>query len=244
LRYRLVVLTHGDSAPLARTLSSFGEMVSPAPNDVIVGIDAEDTAAAERIVHDALLGWPREKAVGAITISLGGHGCCVAVGALWRFARRPGHDYVFWLEHDFLFERPVDLRELAAVLDAQPHVAEMTLVRQAVGTEPDPGGFIATGPGWYHPRETRIEGQGWPGDVPIGAVERTAPWLEHRRNFSLNPSLIRRDFIERNDWPAGAGCEHVFSAQVVEADPEATFGLWGDGEPWVSHFGEHDGHGY
>ena len=44
----------------------------------------------------------------------------------------PGPDFVFWLEHDFVFVKPLDLAPLMEVLDAHPTLAQMQLMRGAV----------------------------------------------------------------------------------------------------------------
>ena len=54
-----------------------------------------------------------------------------AIRAAWaQVADRSTVDYVFHLEADFEFRRPVDLAGFATVLAARPHVAQMALVRQ------------------------------------------------------------------------------------------------------------------
>jgi hypothetical protein len=154
-------------------------------------------------------------------------GFCAATRAAWEHARWPGVEWVFWLEHDFLFKQYVDLRELAAVMEAREHLKQMALMREPVGAEIEHGGFVPMHPGAY-----------------VGRAEGDARWLETQRNWTTNPSLFPRSFAVENDWPTEAQCEGHFGFQVREREPDATFGLWGEGEPWVEHIGVRTGHGY
>jgi hypothetical protein len=134
---------------------------------------------------------------------------------------------VFHLEDDFIFERDVDLEAMRSVLDEQPYLAQMALLRQP----------------WF------------PGEVRAGGIVERDPeeytqisdgeheWLEHRLWFTLNPCLYRRELCE---LPRKTGHKHEwhFSRQLCR-DETVRFGLWGSGEPWVRHIGEkRNGRGY
>lgn len=126
--------------------------------------------------------------------------------------------FVFHLEDDFRFRRPVDLGELAAVLLHHETLAQLALRRQPWNpTEVAAGGVVEANPEDFTDREG---------------------WLEHRRFFTTNPSLYRRDLMRRG-WPTGAASEGRFSADLF-ADGY-TAGYWGaraSGE-WVEHIGHH-----
>ena len=136
---------------------------------------------------------------------------------------------MFHLEDDFTFNRDVHLEALANVLDWNPRVVQLALRRQPLGHETAAGGFLHHDPAAY---EQLNHG--------------TLAWIEHRRFFTTNPSLYRRQLLVDHEWPAGDQSEGAFTARLLE-DPETRFGYWGSagsGE-WVHHIGdERKGHGY
>lgn len=135
-----------------------------------------------------------------------------------------GQRWVFWLEDDFTFDRPVPLGQMAATLDADPTLTQMALRRQAwFPAELEVGGFVEQNPDAYT-------------DTPWG--------MRHGLFFTTNPHLVSRSFLIENEWPKRAGSEMAFSRQVL-TDGRAS-GYWGPrtAEPWVQHFGERTGSGY
>jgi hypothetical protein len=161
-----------------------------------------------------------------------------AIASAWtRLATASTADYVFHLEADFVFTRPVDLADLVEVLDARPQLAQMALVRQAWNAqEQAAGGVIACHPESYHPARD-----------DTGRL-----WLEHTLFWTTNPSLYRRQLCTLG-WPDGKQSEGHFTRQLLQdgmgavPGPLVRFGYWGrttDG-PWVEHIGvERKGHGY
>ena len=220
MRYLLTVLTHGpDFSYLERTLEAFAEHVTPPPTDAVLVVDGPYSP-------------PVEALPGARRLVLGPEqvGFCVATRACWTEGAASDADYVFHLEHDFLITRPVDLHDLAVVLDANPTLAQMALIRDAVNeAEKAAGGLFESRPGQWELRET-------------GGVE----WLEEREFFTTNPSLMRRDFMAQNPWPDGGEpyCEGRFGVGLRERG--YSFGFLGRGEVWVNHVGTRSrtGHGY
>jgi hypothetical protein len=198
LKYALCVLTHGEGETLDQTTSTFYEMVTPNP-------------VRETIFRDD-----------------GTRGFCRAVGEMWEEASSyPDVDYIFWLEHDFRFVRPVDLDLMAAVLDENPGLAQMALIRDPVDVVERKAG------GWL----------GLHADSLMSWVCKGHMWHQHTICFTTNPSLIPRKFMERNPWPEYPGnCEKLFSADLREAG--YSFGSWG-AEAQVEHTGQlRTGHGY
>lgn len=161
-----------------------------------------------------------------------------AIASTWRrLAARSAARFVFHLEADFTFDRPVDLDELAAVLDARPYLVQLALRRQAWNAdERAAGGVIERHPMAY----TEIRD------------DAGRAWLEHRLFFTTNPSLYRRTLC-RLPWPTGPHSEGRFTLNVVDSGlpgvpAEAVrFGYWGarDSAPAVTHIGhERKGVGY
>lgn len=219
--YALMVLTDGRADCLAQTLASADKMLRPAgplsrtiiddSGDLAYGIELEARYPRYTHVHHQ-----------------GKLGFCGAVRSLW--ANIPeGTDYVFHLEDDFIFERRVFLRDMTTVLDANPRIAEITLMRQAWNpTEIEAGGVMQVNPEAFTP-----------------CTDGMNFWSEHRLYFSTNPSLYRVD-LTRKPWPEGPGCEGKFGIALLK-DPELRFAVWGDSAdgPWVSHIGkERVGVGY
>lgn len=221
MRYRLVVLTHGDHGDvLRRTLASFHEHVTPKPWDYVC---VRDGGGALPPINPDGQTWR-----GAVLKPQ--QGFCGATRAAWRAAVLPGADYVFWLEHDFVFVRDVDVRVLAAILDTNPHLAQLALMRQAVnGAEKDAGGLFQ-----FHEARGAY-------DIRVTAEGHT--WLEHDICLTTNPSLMRREFMAEHPWPDYHDqCEGRFSGDLRQAGYR--FGHWGSGEVAVEHIGRRDGFGY
>lgn len=129
--------------------------------------------------------------------------------------------FVFHLEDDFTFRRIVELDRMASVLLHHPQLAQLALRRQPWNAEElYAGGIVELHPDAFE---------------EVSIAENT--WLEHRRFFTTNPSLYRRELMERS-WPDGTESEGHFSAELF-ADPAARSGYWGarDSGEWVSHIG-------
>lgn len=139
-------------------------------------------------------------------------------------------EFVFHLEQDFTFNRPVPLAEMAAVLRARPRLAQLALRRQPWNdAERAAGGVVEMHPGDY----VDCDLNGW-------------RWLEHTRFFTTNPSLYRRSLCEIG-WPEGPESEGRFGIELRRADPRWRFGYWGarDSGEAITHIGEERaGNGY
>lgn len=132
--------------------------------------------------------------------------------------------YVFHLEADFTFNRPVPLADMALVLEGNPHLVQLALRRQPWNdTERAAGGIVECHPDDY---TDRTDGQ--------------HEWLEHRRFWTTNPSLYRTDLVRKHPWPRADQSEGRFGLELTNS-PKVRFGYWGarhSGE-WVTHIG-HD----
>lgn len=158
-----------------------------------------------------------------------GEGFCKATQHLWAQAAESGTDYVFWLEHDFRFQRNVNLYPIAKVLWDHTELAQVAFIRGPVNEqEREAGGVYEMHP----PSDYRLRQDG------------DHLWLEHGINFTTNPSLMRREVMAANPWPDYTSqCEGRFSADFLEKGYR--FAYWGSGEPWVKHIGPmRTGHSY
>lgn len=233
MKYMLVVITHGiDSNPLNRTLMSFRSCVQPEPVAGYMHADGEhaENHSYAAVGRHAWTSWT----LGSAFIP---SGFCRSARDSWREAAASSDvDYVFWLEHDFIFRRSIDLRPLAEVLDANRHLAQMQLMRDPVNErEVAAGGLFESRPGQYVPR--------WRGEDATDEGPGAPAWHEHRSYITTNPCLMRREFMAEHPWPNHADqCEGKFGLELLEAG--FSFGVWGDGSPYVEHIGERNGFGY
>ena len=148
-------------------------------------------------------------------------GLAGAVRSAWETAYNAGADFLWHQEDDFLITRKVKVDRLAQILHCEPHLASLTLKRQPWNDEEIAAGDIIAAN-----RDDHTDHQ-----CPSGH------WVEHRRLFSFNPSLIPRhtlhlvlnncrDTLER-------GVTDVLLAQ------EYSFAYYGkrDDEPRCEHKG-------
>lgn len=210
----VVVFTDGRDRLLERTLASFEEQVDGPISRIVIHDDSGDHRHASQLRGR----YPHEVIGGGRRRGFGG-----AIGLVWAYlARSAAERFVFHMEDDFTFNAPLDLAEMAAVLDAEPDVAQMALRRQPWNDqERAAGGVVETRPNTYTDRHT----DGW-------------PWLSHRNFFTTNPSLYRTSLCLRG-WPDGGGSEGRFSIGLFADHPEVVCGFWGDRDsaPWVHHIG-------
>lgn len=230
MNYLLAILTHGDQATLDRTIHSFTDKVRPDPARVIVLADGSANIRAS-----VRQGW-------SIRFDPQAQGFCGATRALWDWAVAAAESadvpFVFWLEHDFTFLRPLDLTDLAEPLLEEEGLCQMQLMRNAVSREEiAAGGLYESRPGEYTPKRTE--------PFPTGSAydpDNDLRWLEHRSYFTTNPSLMRTAWMDKNRPPVTPECEGHFGIDLVRRG--FTFGVWGSGEPWVDHIGVRTGFGY
>lgn len=225
----LLVMTHGRDTYLERTLASFDEMVSGGPvTRRVMHDDSADPAHTRRLQAT----YPEFHVItppAARRRRRAGFGGSM-VNAWQHVAQLDDVEWVFHLEDDFVFNRPVDLDDLIALSRAQPHLAQVALRRQPWGAEIPHGGFEYQQPDWY---EERADGQ--------------HTWLETTRNFTTNPSLYRRRLCDHG-WPTGQHSEGVIGFELrdrglpweVPGDL-VRFGFaggWDDGRRCVDHIGD------
>jgi hypothetical protein len=224
----LLVMTDGRDDYLERTMTSAYEVLE-IDGQVWIHDDTGDddyrASLAKRYKRAHLIGdGPRRGFGGAIRWA-------------WKvMAEVSTADYLFHLEDDFVFRSAVDLRQLAALLEAQPYLAQLALKRQPWWTEPA-GGFMHQHREWYT-------------DCSSAAGVR---WVETIRNWTTNPSLYRRDLCAEG-WPEGEHSEGHYGFQLRDrglpwgiAGDAVRFGFWGSiaDPPMVEHIGkERAGTGY
>ena len=210
----VVVLTNGRRDTLAKTLHSAGQMLrGPVGRCVVV---------ADRCRPDVPAGWDVERVSGGDYTK--------AVRAAIDTAVASGQPWVFFCEDDFTFNEPVDLTAMQTILDANPHVAQLTLLRQPwYPEEVAAGGVIEAYPDWQD------------------SFAQRAGWIEHRAYWSMNPMLTRRSFLAAHPWPPKPGSERRFSQGLFAGEADTTVGIVGQigDPPRCTHIGvDRAGSGY
>lgn len=219
MRYGLVLVTHGDAPHLAETLQSFERWVTPAPDLRMCVADGPDALLPDVIPSEAAW-WIRQHEEQ--------HGFCAAVRTGWQMAREAIEEYrldfVFWLENDFRFLRPVDVTLMAYALTRFTHIpiCQMALMRAAVNKREEKYPNIL---------------EAWPeGDPPVSHMG----WIQHTKFWTTNPALIP-SWVFDVDFPDGPGCEGSFWRAVAPRGWQ--MGFWGEGDVWVEHMGVRDSNG-
>lgn len=135
-------------------------------------------------------------------------------------------DYIFHAEDDFLYLRGIPVDDMITLLQQEPNLVQVSLLRGPVNEEEiSAGGIIQRNPAGFKQRQT-------------GSCQ----WVEHRQYFTTNPSVYRGSLVERG-WPSGSESEGKFSISLF-SDPALSAGIWGTGEVWVEHIGQREGIGY
>lgn len=226
----LLVVTDGRDDYLARTLGSANEHLHGPVSERWMFDDTGDSAYRARLVER----YPMFNHIHAgRRQGFGG-----AIRAAWQhLAAHSAADWVFHLEQDFLFRRPVVLADLVEVVAERPYLVQMALRRQSWNAEEHAAGGVV---------------QRYPEAFRQRCDDRGHCWLEHRLFFTTNPCLYRRSLCRRG-WPDGQHSEGRFSLGLLEQGVddvppgEVRCGYWGalDSGEWVEHIGqERVGSGY
>lgn len=217
----VAVFTDGRVECITATMRSFAEQVTGTFGRRIVFDDSGDRTYTQWLADQ----WPDWAVIDGPR-----HGFCGNIARAWALLGAGPERWVFHLEDDFTFNRPVDVDRMAAVLAALPDLVQMALVRNPVNdAELAAGGVIEA---------ARARGVTFQHRSYLGCW-----WLEHRGFFTTNPSVYSTGLC-RQGWPVERECEGKFGLRVLE-DPAARFAYWGEGDPWVEHIGhERVGTGY
>lgn len=220
----LLILTDGRLEYLERTIASARENLRGPISRTVIHDDSGITAYGDHLRS----AFPDFEVYSTGRRSGFGGAIRSAWSYLARTAEADEARFVFHLEDDFTFNRPVPLAELAFVLDHRPELVQLALRRQPWNeTERAAGGIVESNPAAYEERRT-------------GPMFRPMfQWLEHRLFFTTNPSLYRRSLTWRG-WPEGAHSEGRFGIELLNENPDAVFGFWGarDSGEWVTHIGD------
>lgn len=147
-----------------------------------------------------------------------------AIRTMWAdVAGDPDIDYIFHMEDDFVFRHSIDIKGMVAILQRNPHVAQVSLRRGAVNAHEESY--------WYLPGLLNVVTDG----------EYT--WREHRDYFTTNPSVYRNSLTSLG-WPEDPESEGKFGIKLF-SDPDRVVACWGgEGVVSVDHIGIRRGEGY
>lgn len=234
MKYLLTLLSSGRPTYLERTLASYAQFLTPKPSAIYVYDDGATLPPIMDVPLRAWKGTPSQRE--GLPQRLGQ---CAAQAHCWQAAAESDCEWVFHAEDDVVLLRPTDLRDLMTVLEDETeservHLAQMALVRCPWGSEIEFGGYIPMMPGLYERHEA-------------GYADWQAEWIETTRNWAHAPALFRTDLCRELRFPARRGCETKVGTMIRDKHPDAVFGLWGWGEPWVAHIGverARGSHGY
>lgn len=211
----LLVMTDGRDH-IFETIPSFTANASGPISERWIHDDSGDPAHAAKL----------QEAFPDFTVvsSAGRSGFGGAIRSAWQTLReRSSARYVFHLEDDFTFARPLDLAAMTVLLDTRPELVQVALRRQPWNAEEIAAGGIVE----QHPGDYRDEYHLW----------LDVAYLTHRRFFTTNPCVYRRSLLDR-DWPTGSDSEGRFSIELFRnpVARSAYFGARDSGE-WVHHIG-------
>lgn len=212
----LVVFTDGRLECLDRTLRSLTENLTGTITRWIVIDDSADWAVRSAL-QLGLDTWELHHAPKR-------RGFAGTIGYAWELLREMDDvDYVAHWEDDFVLTEPVNLDHLTAVLNREPILDQMALLRQPWNaTEIAAGGVMETNPDAFTERDG---------------------WVEQSSFFTTNPSVYRWSLCHVG-WPQCDQSEGIFTAERRTIGRR--FGYWGTaGHEYVEHIGsERVGTGY
>ncbi|WP_143220899.1 glycosyltransferase [Actinomadura sp. CNU-125] len=219
----IICLTNGRPDCISKTIPSAIEHLTGVGDMVIVDDSGDPTYG--QWLEDEFIGGPLNGKI----LHLGkARGYWAAMQAVWSLARHwtafYGTTTFFFLEDDFVFNQPVDLEELAGVLNDRPYLTQVALVRQPwFGNEVEHGGLIEA-----------LEAQG---QDFTEVTDNGRTWIEHRACFTGNPSVIPARTYD-HDWPSGDWSESRFGQELFR-DPRTRGAYWGarSDPPRVEHIG-------
>lgn len=181
--YPMILLSHRKREFLETALSSLRDFCSGTDSLIIVDDsgDGEHRKSLLRDGYDVRCSSPDGSAVGYLG----------AMQTVWEIARQQGTHVMLW-EEDFVLTKPLDVRDLATLLDTHETLAQVNLQRQAVYAVERRLGYMQS-----HARRG------------YGIVRQTTagiPWVRRRCPFTTNPGMVRREVLDY-DWPTRVECD-------------------------------------
>lgn len=204
----LIVITDGRQDCIEKTIHSFESIVSFNFYEKIIINDSGDVNyhnfLSKRFPNFNIVSHEKRR------------GLAGAVQSAWS-SYSNDTEYILHLEDDFLFNEEPQIENMIKLLEDNPHLVQMALVRAPVNPpEEEVGGFV------FQNLKDYFQKNGF---------------FEHSRLFTLNPCLYPVSTAEIG-WPDHGG-ETEFTNKVYLFSPEKKFGFYGDiyDKPRVTHIG-------
>lgn len=230
----LLIITDGRRECLDRTLRSLTGSWAGSEPDSITVVDDSGNPGYQQWLARRLAPWNAN-----IVSHPERRGFAAAIASGW--AAVAGAQWVVHVEDDFVFKGPFPVADMIQLLTLRPHLAQVSLLRQAVNpTELAAGGLVEAHPGEFVDC------------VWAGAFDGPSfRWMEQRLYFTTNPSVYPGSLVDLG-WPQEPQSEGIFTHRLREhgfgdvAGPDVRFGVWGTtaDAPRVLHIGERQGTGY
>ena len=133
--------------------------------------------------------------------------------------------YALHLEDDFVLNKPVSLENMVSVLDKNPLVSQMSIMRQPwFANEKECGGVVEA-----------LEQQG---NTDFKNMNTDGnEWVQHSSFWTCNPSIFP-SWVAKIGWPEAPWSEMKFGQNLSAKNK--VFGIWGNRSDWVcvEHIGE------
>ena len=224
----LLIFTHGRDLCLKQTLESFADNVKGPITDVVINDDSPEPRDLSIFEY-----FPRETTV--TYLRSGGVGFGRAINKTWNFVKGNIHrPFIFHLEDDFTFNEEIDLWQMMGILDYNPNLVQLALMRQPYNDVEMAAGSL------YELHRDSFESVTntylYPGGFHL-PIEGQDKWVEHDMWFTTNPSLYRRELVQEFEWPICDHSEGFMSFELVRKGFK--FGYLGTTEdpPKVTHIG-------
>lgn len=151
-------------------------------------------------------------------------GFCGSIARAWEIVSKIGIDYIFHLEDDFLFNERIRISEMIAILEDNPKLAQVALLRQPVSKpERQAGGVIQAYEQDFHQQDQN------------GKI-----WTEHARFFTTNCSLYPVS-ITSLGYPIENQCEGKFSIKLRNLGYRFAYLGRKNQKPKIEHIGHKRG---
>jgi hypothetical protein len=219
-----IVLTDGRQDCLRSSLPSwikhYGDKIE---NKIII-----DDSADENYRGWLRFAFPHFKLV---TTGMGRQGYSGAMQKVFDVFKESGNKYMLHLEDDYVLEHEFSIEDVITVLENNPDVAQMSIMRQPwFQNEIDHGGVLeALEVGGSKFQEVNTQG---------------FDWARHKAFYTCNPN-IAQSWVTNYKWPEGSWSESRFSKTIFQDGKEC--GIWGSRSSWpyVKHIGRvRNGTGY
>lgn len=221
--YPVVILSHRRQAFLGRTMWSLNNMMTGSGRVTIV----DDSGDHEH--HQWLDDHGFQFSAVHPTKNMG---YLEAMNRVWQVAAcaadEAGVEYAVLWEEDFVLRKPVDLSDMATVMENRPRLAQLNFQRQAVYRVERRFGYMES----HQQRGYRLSPRQTEG----------IKWVRRATPFTTNPGMIRREVLDLK-WPARHEADSVLGgaepAMSRRLEPTYEFGwLGGWNSPHVRHVGD------